>query len=67
MTKKELLDALASWNDDTEIEISICPDADMKSLGESDRIWYELTNVEQPSINDDKAHCLLIGGLVTMC
>lgn len=65
MTKKELIDALEKWEDDTVVEISVSADADMVSPHyDSSKTWYELANVER--YQPETGHCLLIAGRVTM-
>lgn len=63
MIKKELVEFLSHWSDDTIIEISVCPDADSMSEGQTNKRWYEIVGIEKPQNSEDSIH--IIGGRVT--
>jgi hypothetical protein len=64
MTKKELVEFLSHWSDDTIIEISVCPDSDSMSDGQTNKRSYEIVDIEKPQNSEDPI--LIIGGRVTM-
>ncbi len=69
MTKKELLEDLKDWPEDTEIEIAIAKNVHAaEPVMESDKYWLEIFMVEMPNPDpkDTNKHCLLFGGAITM-
>ena len=66
MTKKELVDALADWPDDTQVELGIPEDLDSDDPAKEDKVWLEITEVEEPNLRMHNLHCLIFGGEVTM-
>ena len=64
MIKKELVEFLSHWSDDTIIEISVCPDADSMSEGQTNKRSYEIVDIEKSQNSEDPI--LIIGGRVTM-
>ena len=64
MTKRELLEALKDWPDDTQIEMSVPIDIDEPKC--SDKIWFEIAEIETVDGIRPNNHCLLYAGKVTM-
>lgn len=68
MTKKELINALAPWPDDAQVEIGVAADLDSEEPALEDKVWLEIAMVEDISLDprNDNMLCLIFGGRITM-
>ena len=68
MTKKELINALLDWPDNTQIEVGVPCNLHSDNPIKEDKIWLSIDMVEpaNDSIKDNNKLCLLFCTQITM-